>query len=222
VHNFSKFLNAMALESVSERSPEANRFLAVSYSILEQHSQAADFLAKIPPPRPDGGKMDPERESAYQNLQLMHVRELRLARRFDEAQTKLRDVLRADWGKKNVDVQKELINLWEDRGDYAAAARGWNELMTTVRPLMDQNARFKDLYYECYYHVVFCLCKSADKAADDKKKNDDIYKAANWYVKLKKIKDDMGGSSLMSRYAALQESTPAFKKACEELLKNAP
>ncbi len=218
--NFDKFLNAMALESVETRSPEMVRFMAFSYSLLENHAQAADFLGRLPPPSSGDGKASPEKETAYQSFQLLHARELRLARRFDDAQNKLRDILKADWGKKSTDVKKELLSLWEDKGEYQAAARGWNDLMTTVRPQMEQNARLKDLYYECYYHVVYCLCSGAAATADARKKNDDVQKAANWFVKLKRIKHDMGSQELLSRYESLQERAPEFKKACEELMRN--
>jgi hypothetical protein len=207
VHPFAQLLDDIALEPQARQSRSAIRFLAHSYSILGRHGQAADLLDAIANP----GGNNPE----HQSLRVLQVRELRLARRLDEAREKLRHILKTDAGRKSLDANKELASLWEDREDYAAAMRAWSDLMNAVRPQMDRNPRLQDLYYECYFHVVLCMCRSADKMTDPAKKREEYRKAGHWYLKLRQLKEDMGGPELTKRYLDLQARHPAFKAACQ-------
>jgi hypothetical protein len=223
VSKFSVFLDEIAKQPSESLTPDLTRFLAFSYASLQKHREAADLLGRIPAPKPDAGKdkVDLDKETYYQSIQIMHARELRLAKEHDRAKNKLKDILNTEWGKRNLDAKKELHCLWEDEGNYAAAAKGWNDMMNNVlRPLMEKNAKFKDMYYECYYHVVLCLYKNAMKLKDKKLQQENITKAANWYVKLKGNKEaNMGGEGLRKLYDELLDSEPTFKKECERLEK---
>jgi hypothetical protein len=232
----SEFLDGAGRSAAGQPPPEVLQTLAAGFAGLQMHAQAAELLAQIPAPAAGPANADPQRQEPFQHTQLALARELRLARRFEPARVKLREILRSDWGKHSLDARKELNYLWEDEGNFAAAAKGWNDLLTTVRPLTaarkvagsgegggpatEENPRFKELYYECYYHVVLCLCRHARNLTDPKQQRDSMAKAAGWYVNLKKAKDDLGGPGLRARYEQLLAAEPMFRDACEELQKN--
>jgi len=130
----------------------------------------------------------------------------------------LKDLLGSDWGSKSLDVKKELNSLWEDEEKFAAAGRAWNEMMSSLRPLIDKNPKYKDLYFECYYHLVFCIYKNALGAKDKAKKEEGINRAANLIVTLQQSKSDMGGEGLKKQYDELLEKEAILKSAYDGLL----
>jgi hypothetical protein len=221
IAKFSAFLGELAKQSPDKLGPDLIRFLAFGYAGLQKHEQAAEFLSRIPEPKPTGDKkeLDPDKVNFYRGIQVMYVKELRLARRFDKARDELKKILRTDWGQRGFDAKKELNFLWEDEGNFNAAAKGWNDMMTNIRPLIEKNAKFKDLYYECYYHVVYSLYKNALDIKDKTRQRENIRKAANWYVKLKQSKPDMGGEGLKKLYDDLLQSQELFKRECLALEK---
>jgi hypothetical protein len=221
VSKFSAFLNELAKQPVDRLGPDLVRFLAFSYAGLQKHEEAAEFLSRIPEPQADGDKKtpDPDKVNFYRGIQLMYVKELRLAKKFDKARDELKKILRTDWGQRGFDAKKELNWLWEDEGNFNAAAKGWNDMMTNIRPLIEKNAKFKDLYYECYYHVVYSLYKNALAIKDKTRQRENIRKAANWYIKLKQSKPDMGGENLKRLYDDLLQNEAPFKKECLALEK---
>jgi hypothetical protein len=220
VSKFSAFLNDLGKQP-DQLGAELVRFLALSYASLHKHEEAAEFLGRIPEPKPASGKesVDPEQLANYRGIQMMHVKELRLAKKFDKAREELKKLLVTDWGKRGFEAKKELHFLWEDEASFGAAAKGWNDMMTNIRPLMEKQAKYKDLYYECYYHVVFCLYKNALTIKDKTRQRENIRKAANWYVKLKQNKPDMGGDELKKLYDDLLQSEELLKRECELLEK---
>ena len=93
--------------------------------------------------------------------------------------------------------------------------------MAGVRRQIDQNARLRDQYFDCYYHLVHCRCQHAKKLTDEEKRRTAFRRAAGLIVKLETTMPDMGGSSLKKRYEALLQE-PALKEQYDELKKGSP
>jgi len=220
IANLTTFLNEVAKQPEEKLSPELARFLAFSYAGLNKHKDAATLLERIASPKSDAGdaKPDADKLAQYRAMQIMLVRELRLSKQYDKARNKLKDLLGSDWGSKSLDVKKELNSLWEDEEKFAAAGRAWNEMMSSLRPLIDKNPKYKDLYFECYYHLVFCIYKNALGAKDKAKKEEGINRAANLIVTLQQSKSDMGGEGLKKQYDELLEKEAILKSAYDGLL----
>jgi hypothetical protein len=202
------------------------RFLAFSYASLHKHEQAANLLSGIPAPQPAAGqaKVDPEKLAAYHSIRLMYIRELRLAKKFDEAAKLLKDeIFSQEWGRKSLDAKKELNSLWEDQEKYAPAAKAWSDMMSTLRPLIEKNNKYKDkdLYFESYYHYVFCVYKAGMNSPDKARRTEYIRRAANLINNLKKSKPDMGSDALKKQYDDLLQQESALKEMCDKLEKEA-
>ncbi len=223
VKSFTAFLDEMAKLPADKVNSDLLVFLARGYASLDKHKEAAELLNRITPPKPAAGQnqVEPEKLATYHYLQLMQVREHRLAKQYDQAREKLKGLLTSSWGSKKPEVKAELNSLWEDEGKYAAAGKGWNDLMTTLRPSIDKYPRYKDLYFECYYHLVYCVYHNAQGMADKNRKTENVRRAANLIVNLKRNKPDMGGEQLKKQYDELLGKEAPLKKAFDTLEKNA-
>jgi hypothetical protein len=211
IASFTTFLDELAKQP-DKLNQDLIRFLAFGYASLEKHEEAAGLLAKIP--EPDG--KDEQKVAFYHGVRLMYVRELRMGKQFDKAWEEMKKILNS-WGKTSLDAKKEQNHLLEDQEKYAAAARSWNELMSNIRPQLTRNAKLEEQYFDCYYHLVYCLYKNAYKMTDENKKKENIRRAASLLVKLKKSKPDMGGRDLKKKYDNLLENEKSLKEQCEEL-----
>jgi hypothetical protein len=214
---FGAFLDELAAQPAEKQSPELIRMVAVGYASLDQHRRAAELLERVPAP----GAADHDREALYHGVRVLYARELRLAKELGKAGQVLTEILAADWGQRSIDARKEQIFLLEDEGKFAPAIRAWTELMTSVRRQIDQNARLRDQYFDCYYHLVHCRCQHAMKLSDDEKKKAALRRAAGLIVKLETTMPDMGSDALKKRYQTLLRD-PALKEQYDELKKAPP
>lgn len=222
VASYSGFLDELANQPAKNLTPEIIRFLAFSYSGLEKHKEAASLLVKIPKPDPskdpDPAKKaeeDKKNEQFYHSVRLLFVRELRLGKDFAKAEETLNEIMGTEGGRKSIDAKKEKNFLLQDQEKWALAFKGWDELMKTLKPLIN-DARFKETYYECYYYLTFSYYKYATKLESDDKKKTAIKKAAGFITKLESSKPDMGGEMLKNRYMELLKQEAALKEAYEE------
>jgi hypothetical protein len=214
---FGAFLDELAGQPAEKQSPELIRMVAVGYATLDRHRRAAELLERVPAP----GAADHDREALYHGVRVLYARELRLAKEFAKAGQVLTEILAADWGQRSIDARKEQIFLQEDEGKFAPAIRAWTELLTSVRRQIDQNARLRDQYFDCYYHLVHCRYEHAMKLPEDEKKKAALRRAAGLIVKLETTMPDMGSDALKKRYQTLLRN-PALKEQYDELKKASP
>jgi hypothetical protein len=212
VASFTAFLDQLARQPPEKMSPDLIRFLAFSYASLDRHLEAAQLLGKIPEPAAGDG----EKEQFYHAVRLLYIRELRQSTQYEEAK---KEVLKAlnSWGAKNVDIRFEQVHLLEDQNKYAAAARAWNDLMTKLRPQLTNNAKLRDKYFECYYHMVVCFYKNAQSLPDEAKKQKYTAQAAGFIHTLKTRQPDMGNETLKLKYDELLQKEAPLKQALDEM-----
>jgi hypothetical protein len=134
----------------------------------------------------------------YHGARLLYLRELRLSKKLDEAQRVLDEILGTPkapgWGQRNLEVQKEKLSLLEDRELYAGAEGailGWNRLMKSIRPRIQQDAKMKETYFDCYYHLTTSHYQNALRMADGKRKDDAIKRSAGLLRKLEDAEPDL-------------------------------
>jgi len=197
---FTTFLDKLA-EQPATLSEDLIGFVANSYSGMKKHAKAANLLARIPPPKPtpapseekqeDKDKREQEdrrKEAFYHHVRLMYVRELRLDKQFDRAVAEIKKII-SEWGRNNLDVQREQIFILEDEEKFAAAANMWSKLMQEkLKPHVGKDNRLTDQYFDCYYHRVWCMYKFGMKQKDPAKRQDYITRAATELVKLDRSK----------------------------------
>src|SRR5262249_48891201 len=114
VLSFSSFLDDLAKQD--KLSTETLLFLSQSYASLDQHGKAAALLQKIPEPKGAGDK-PPEAKlvTQYHGSRLLYARQLRLDKKYAQADAALKEIRKTDWGKNNLDVRKEEILILEDQ-----------------------------------------------------------------------------------------------------------
>ncbi len=218
VASFSGFLDELAKQE--KATPETLLFLAQSYAGLDQHGKAAQLLAKFPEPKGEGDKRpEPKQASQYHQAKLLEVRELRLDKQYEQASAHLKALRQTDWGKATLDLRKEEILSLEDRelyGGQGGAVRSWFDFMNQLRQNMQKDARLKDMYFECYYHFVYCSYKNALKIPDQKKKIQALQQAAGYIVKLEDSQKDWGGEVSKKRFEELLEHEKMLKQYYDE------
>jgi hypothetical protein len=226
VANFSSFLDELAKQPAKDMKPEVIRFIAFSYAGLDKHAKAAELLAKIPKPEPSQNadpekkqKEDQERQAFYHAARLLYARELRLGKQYEEAGKVLKEITSTEQGKRSIDAQKEQNFLLEDQEKYAPAFRAWDAMMKMLKPQVTKDAKIKEQYYECYYHLTYCYAKNAAKIPDDAKRREAMKKAAGFITKLESNLPDMGGEALKKRYEELLQKEPLLKEQYDELKK---
>jgi hypothetical protein len=104
-------------------APDARLFLASAYASLEQHKKAADLLNGFPAPTAKEG----DEVKRYQAVRVALTREYRLAGEYKAASAVLNEALKS-WGKSNLDVQREKVQLLEAAGSLASAHKAAQEM----------------------------------------------------------------------------------------------
>ncbi len=223
IANFSAFLDELGKQHDKIPKPEMILFLAQSYSQLERHGRALELLERIAEP---AAAATPQEVQLYRAARLLSVRELRLERKFDKAKEVLQSILgtpqRPGWGQQSLEAQKERILLLQDQEFYsgrAGAIFGWNELMAQLRPKIGQDNKYKEQYFECYYHLTYCVFKNALKMSDAKKQREALHLAANFIVQLEISQPDRGGELSRKLFEELLQQEPLLKAKYDELKK---
>ena len=230
LNGFTTFLDKLA-EQPASLSEDLIGFVSNSYSGMKKHAKAAALLARIPPPTPtpvnpnekpeDKEKREQEdrrKEAFYHHVRLTYVRELRLDKQFDRAGTEIKKIV-ADWGRNNLDAQKEQIFILQDQAKYAQAANMWGKLMQEkLKPHLGKDNRLTEQYFECYYHRVWCIYEFGLQQKDDAKKKDYIVKAANQIYQLDRSKIAVPEFIRRKFDDLLKEEAP-LRKQYEELKK---
>ncbi len=120
------FLDELA--QPNDLSLNARVVLAQAYAGLERHDRAAALLQGVAAP----AATDADAVKLYRAARLLLAREYRLARQFAEAKRVLDEAL-ASWGKSNLDVRKEEVQLMEDAGNLAGAFKLCRDMQAALK-----------------------------------------------------------------------------------------
>ncbi len=177
VKNFSAFLDEMARQFSKNPSRDDLMFLAASYSSLEKYGEAAKLYAQIPEPKIAVKKTyTPEETKELQDYWLGQVnygralrlenRALRLEKQFVEARKVLQRIVDDPRGHGKFLAEKELLHMYEDQGLYGKGITSWGQFMNhpTMKAALkgmggkapDEQRKIKELYFDCFYHYVYC------------------------------------------------------------------
>ena len=213
VTSFSAFLDQLSRQQDKNPKPEITLFLGQSYSILDKHDRAAALLDTITEDAPP---------AVYHSARVWYARELRLSKEFAKAEAVLATILASDWGKQHLPARKESILLLEDEEKYQlsrtqGAIPQWNQLMLSLRPNLQDN-RIKEQYFDCYYHLTFCVFRNALQKADDKLRQREMHTAATFIARLEE-QADSSSEICKKRLRELLEKEPLLKEAYHRLKK---
>jgi hypothetical protein len=202
VAGFSAFLDQLRRQQEKNPKPEIALFLGQSYSSLDRHKQAAELFREIKQDAPP---------ALYHLARVLYARELRLGKDFARATAALQEILASEWGKHYLEAKKESILLLEDQEKYQlsrtqGAIPEWNQLMLSLQPKLQDN-RIREEYFDCYYHLTYCIFKNALKKSDKRSKQRELHVAATFIARLEERPDP---------------ATEACKKRFEELLAKEP
>jgi hypothetical protein len=220
VANFSAFLGELSKQQEKNPKPELLLFLVSSYSSLGEHKTAAKLAEQIPEPKLVAGKetTDPKVVQSYHLSRILQVRELRLAKDFAAAESTLKWILATPWGQNNLEVRKERVLLLEDQEKFAGtdgAVLGWNNLMQTLKPRLGDN-KVKEQYFDCYYHLTWCLYQHALKAVNVQQKAKGIRSAAAMIERLE-AQADAASDPARKKLTELLKKEPLLKQAYDKL-----
>jgi hypothetical protein len=184
VASFSGFLDELGKQPERNSKPEITLVLGQSYSSLDQHERAAALFNGIQADAPP---------ALYHLARVLYARELRLGKDFARAAAVLQEILDSDWGMHHLEAKKESILLLEDQEEYQlsrtqGAIPQWNQLMLSLRPKLQDN-RTKEQYFDCYYHLTYCIFKNALKKSDQRSRQKEIHVAATFIARLEEQHD---------------------------------
>jgi len=120
------FLDEIA--KAGDLTADVRLFLAQAYAGLGQHAKAAALYKDYPTPAAGDG----EAAKKYQGVQVLLMRELRLAKAYEQSLAVLNEALKG-WGRANLDVQREKVLLLEDAGNLPAAHRACREMQDALK-----------------------------------------------------------------------------------------
>jgi hypothetical protein len=202
VASFTAFLDELRKQQAKNPKPEITLFLGQSYSSLDQHKRAAELFNGITRDAPP---------ALCHLARVLYARELRLGKDFTNAADVLQEIRATEWGMHYLEARKESILLLEDQEKYQlsrtqGAIPEWNQLMLSLRPKLQDN-KIKEQYFDCYYHLAYCIYKNALKKSDPRLRQKEIHVAATFIARLAEQPDP---------------AIEACKKRFEELLTKEP
>jgi hypothetical protein len=217
VAGFTTLLDALAKQETTP-SPETLRLLAMSYASLDQHDKAIDLLDKVTEPKAvNGAEPDERLVKNYQASRMLYLREVRLARRLDQADKTLQEIQAQPWGK-NLDVTKESYLLKSAHGNNAQAFTDWTNLINkSLLPKVSTDPKIKEQYFECYSYLLTSMMALAQDEKDSTKKAKIVHNAADRLTQLEKNWPDLGGEVSKARFQQLLNAEPALKAEYEKL-----
>jgi hypothetical protein len=217
---FAKFLDRLTEQQEKKKAltPEVRLILANCYSALDNHKRAGDMLKEYPAPKDDA---PPKEKDVWQVIQVMYLRELRLDKQKEEGKRKLDELQKTPWGPKSLELQKEKVFFLMEDEKWMPAARGWDGLVKVLVSKLNQPG-MKDQYLECYYWLVVCLYKNAQKIEDPKKHAAALRQAANFIVSLENKWPDFGTEASRIRFQDLLDKEAPLKEQYDQLKNGKP
>jgi hypothetical protein len=208
------------------RTMEFNYLLAKNYAALELHTRAVEILERVAPPAMTGMKeADDKNERVYHTVYALYIHELRVSGgdNRDKAEKLLDAVMgtakEPGWGQLNVDTNLERIQLWEEAGKFAVAAKLSDQWVNKLKAKADSDVQVREKYLEFYYHTAYCYYKHGlglkDKAGHDKY----VKEAASQLVQLERTWKGFGSEASTKRIQALFDKEPDLKSQYEALKK---
>jgi hypothetical protein len=203
------FLDSLAEQQKNVSRPETLLFLAESYASLEQFGRAVEFASRIAPPGEDK-KDDARAQQLFRASRILLVRALRSQKEWKQAEALLDSLLATTWGPSSLDLKKERLFLLQDQGKFAGkqgAILGWNSFMLQLQPRLEDN-RLREIYFEGYYQLTYCIYRNALVQTDPKTKDKDLKLAANYILKLEGQADPAAELCKNRLKALLADATP--------------
>jgi hypothetical protein len=201
-------------------------FLATSYASLDKNAEAAKLFAKIPEPKFDPKKkLTPQEQRElddYWLLQATYARSLRQAKQYGEARKVLERILKESRFAGRFQAEKEINHLLEDEGDYGRAVTAWSdylenpglrEVLVNPRSKAGELRTAKELYFDGYYHFIWCYFQFGKTHKTEAKRKEFIDKAGSMIAGLEAGKDRDGWEIIGPRLEELMSREPTLRSA---------
>src|SRR5205807_3727052 len=126
-------------------------------------------------------------------------------------------------------AQKELIHIEEDAERFGNAITGWGKFLGNPQlqqalndpgKTVAEQRRMKEVYFEGYYHFVYCNFMYGKKHLKADKKEFYIKRAADYIVKLETSGNREGWEIAGPRFVELLNNETMLKEPYEVLKKN--
>jgi hypothetical protein len=198
---FTTILNKVA--GGQKTTPQLAYLLAKCYAGMDEHKKAVDLLEKF---AAEAGKA--EEGKIHHAIQLLLIQEYLQLKEIDKAQKLLNEILGTDakpgWGARDLEAQKTRIMLLEDKKDYRQGALLCDRFVRQILPHIDDN-KFKEQYFEFYYHLVYCIFKHGQAQNDPMQKAKYIKDAAHRMIVLENRQGGFGSDKSRKLFEALLE-----------------
>lgn len=221
------FLDTMAKQK--DQTPEVSLLLAQSYIAVDDGKKASEiakgWLEKNKEPAPPArGQPASQERARWEMMKIFHIRALRLDKQVEAARAQIDETFKPvgkepGWGLRNLEARKENCFVFQAEQKWKEAATGWNQLVTQLQKLRDDN-RMKDHYFECYHWLVYSLYHHA-LTLESPKKEETIRSAAKYIADLEAAVPDLGGKQSKDRFDDLLKSAAALKTEYDQLKKPA-
>jgi hypothetical protein len=201
-------------------------FLATTYASLDKNAEAAKLFAKIPEPKFDSKKkLTPQEQRElddYWLLQATYARSLRQAKQYGEARKVLERILKESRFAGRFQAEKEMNHVLEDEGDYGRAVSAWSdylenpglrEVLVNPRSKAGELRTAKELYFDGYYHFIYCYFQFGKTHTTEAKRKEFIDKAGSMIAGLEASKDRDGWEIIGPRLEELMSREPALRAA---------
>jgi hypothetical protein len=195
-------------------TPQLIAYTARLYSSMDQHKEAADLLEKVAEPSADAPDTD---KNTYHGIRLQLARERRFNGEKETARKLMNEMMgdakKPGWGRKELPVLIENIELLGAEGDNKSAAEIANGLAQKLLPKIDTDPRLKEDYVQCCFLTVENVYRQAAKV---KEKTPDKYAmgvktAAGLAVELARKQNGFVSDASRLRFRDLMDAEPDLK-----------
>jgi hypothetical protein len=223
VKNFGTFLEALGKD---DPGLTADRhfliFLASCYAGIDKHAEAAKLFAKVTEPKADPKKKLTAKEQKewqeYWAVQAAYGHSLRLDKKYAEARKVLERTINDPRATGKFQVEKELVLLAEDEGDWGRALTAWSEYLENpglrqpgLDPKSKDAALLREMYFDGYYHFIL----SHYKYGRAKSRPEYVTKAGAMIATLESAKEREGWQLIGPRVEELMRGEGELRAAYE-------
>jgi hypothetical protein len=258
VKNFSAFVDELAKRPDKKGLEAKDYFfLANCYDSLGQHEKAYKLYGQIAPPKAlekkKADKLTEEEEKEVQTywyVQVKYAEQLRLSAeqlrpdkegndeaakkekddRLKEARKVIDNLMAHEQARQVLLAEKEQNHLYEAMELWGTATTKWQAFFNNpnLKAQVADDPRLKEMYFEAYYHLTYCLYKYSQSAKVVTTKSEPVFlkRAANNIVRLEATVHPVtqappgeGWEIVGHRFRELLAAEPKLKTEYENLKK---
>ncbi|HMP16563.1 MAG TPA: hypothetical protein PKD72_06050, partial [Gemmatales bacterium] len=194
LNSFRLFLEQ--IDKSAELQSSQRVWLANSYMVIGDFAKAVRVLENIKEPQSkqssDAKDGDENEQQWFRQASALLIQALREMAMLEEdandrdkqlsvVERELQKIMQEPWAKRNPNLLRDEIYLLQLRGKYSGrtgAITRWDQFRNVLAPLHTKNDAMKELYWEAWHNLAYCVFKEAQILRNPEAKQKAVNRAA--------------------------------------------